>query len=542
MPWRGPQYEGEFPSLGWNIVDWIEARFRVPDGPLAGQALTLTDEQVELFVRWYRIDDRGRFVYRRGSKRGPKGCGKSPEAALIALVALCGPYRFDGWDARGEPVGVPATAPLVQVAAVSEDQSQNTYGWIYELLRDSPVVDEERLDVGLTRVFTAGRPGVLEPVTASAGSREGQRLNVDTILDEPHLWLPSNGGKRLAAVIRRNAAKMGGRTWGTTNSFIIGQDSVAEDDWKAEQRGVAGVLIVGREAPRDTIIDDDESLRAGLLHAYGDSALERGGWVDIDRLMQECRDPATTKSDVKQFYLNWPVEIDLTSWLNEVPGAYDRCLAPELTLDDCEHIVGAVDMSLKYDNTAVLWAGRHPSGRVVVRARVFVAESGRIDYVAATDEIRDRARQHRPTAIVYDPRYLELTAQQLEDEGLPMLEFPQSPERMVPACGHLYRLIVGGVLAHDGDPIVAAHVAAAVRRTSDRGWLLSKGKSPRPIDACVAMAMACWELDQPAEGIRGGVAGEVDDDAYRAALAAIEADQLAAFEALGRAHTTPEHD
>src|SRR5690606_41938156 len=81
------------------------------------------------------------------------------------------------------------------------------------------------LGLGVTRVRT--RNGVLQPVTASASSREGQRLTA-AILDEPHLWTATNGGHRLAGVLRRNLGKMGGRSIETTNAWAPGEDSVAE--------------------------------------------------------------------------------------------------------------------------------------------------------------------------------------------------------------------------------------------------------------------------------------------------------------------------
>ena len=491
MPWRGPSYDGEFPSLGWAVVDWVENYFSVPDGPTAGQPIRLTDEQVTTIVRWYALDDRGRRVYRRGAKRAAKGKGKSPEAAMMSLAELCGPTRFDGWDARGEPVGVEPTAPLVQVAAVSEDSAiSNTYGYVYELLRNSPIVDDAKLDVGLTRVFTSGRPGVLEPVTAAAGAREGARLSF-AVLDETHLWFPSNGGRKLAAVLRRNAAKVAGTTWETTNAYVIGQDSVAEDTHKAVEKGLPGILYECVTADPQTQLDDDESLRSGLMAAY-----EGAPWVDIDRLMAEIRDPGTTPEDARRFYLNLPVEIDLESWLSEAPGVWDRCLAPDLTLEECDRPVGFIDMSLRHDSTAVGWVAKHPSGRTVVRCRVFQKDErlGKVDFQAVADEIRSHALRLQASAIVYDPRFFELIAQTLEDEGLPMVEFPQSLERMTPAAGNLYELIVGGELAHDGDPLLGAHVRAAVRKVTERGFTFTKGKSKSPIDACVGLAMGAYHL------------------------------------------------
>jgi phage terminase large subunit-like protein len=74
-----------------------------------------------------------------------------------------------------------------------------------------------------------------------------------------------------------------------------------------------------------------------------------------------------------------------------------------------------------------------------------------------------------------------------------MVEFPQSPERMANASANLYRLIETGQLAHDGDPALRAHVVAGVTKETERGWRLQKDpKRSAPIDALVALAVACF--------------------------------------------------
>ena len=50
-----------------------------------------------------------------------------------------------------------------------------------------------------------------------------------------------------------------------------------------------------------------------------------------------------------------------------------------------------------------------------------------------------------------------------------------------------------GRVVHDGDPILAGHVLGAKAVFSERGWRLSKKKSGRWIDRCVAMVMGLWE-------------------------------------------------
>ena len=221
MPWRGPvpgssDLADAFPSLGWEIGERLDEIF--PHMPL-------TDEQLRKLVHCYRVDPvSGRRVHRRAQFMGPKGSGKSPEAAKFAIAELCLNVVPDGWDAEGYPVGRPWTkpTPLIQIAAVSLDQTDNTYGALQELLGedDGAAADLLGLDVGDTRtVRRSNHRARIDKVTASAGAREGQPT-VFAVLDETHLWNRRNGGVRLAGTLRRNAAKMGGRTFETTNAPV----------------------------------------------------------------------------------------------------------------------------------------------------------------------------------------------------------------------------------------------------------------------------------------------------------------------------------
>jgi phage terminase large subunit-like protein len=91
--------------------------------------------------------------------------------------------------------------------------------------------------------------------------------------------------------------------------------------------------------------------------------------------------------------------------------------------------------------------------------------------------------------VAYDPRFFDVPAKTLEDEGLPMTEMPQSVEAMTPAIGAAYELILNGGLSHDGDPAVDAQVLNAVPRFNERGFTLAKAKSRGRIDAAVAISI-----------------------------------------------------
>jgi hypothetical protein len=259
---------------------------------------------------------------------------------------------FDGWDANGDPVGRPQSSPWVQLAAVSEDQTVNTMSLVLSMLRESDATDViPGLDLGLTRIYTAN--GRLEPVTASAPSREGQRLT-DAVLDESHLWLPSNGGLRLAATIRRNLAKMRGRSIETTNTWRAGEDSVAEGTASYADAAAAGRTRrarILRMHPRAVVPDmtDEGVLRAGLGSLYQDMP-----WIDLDRIIAEIYDPNTDPADARRFYLN------------EVTSA-DDALVTAAQWDHCR-----VDGALEDGDTVTLGfdGGRTDDATALVACRV----------------------------------------------------------------------------------------------------------------------------------------------------------------------------
>jgi phage terminase large subunit-like protein len=111
--------------------------------------------------------------------------------------------------------------------------------------------------------------------------------------------------------------------------------------------------------------------------------------------------------------------------------------------------------------------------------------------------IRELAAVYRVQSIYYDPRFFDLPAQQLLDEGYPVVEFPQSLERMTPAVGQTFECIKRGELSHDGDTDFEAQVLAAVARYNERGFTLSKSKAKNRIDATVAMCMALAAASAP---------------------------------------------
>lgn len=152
-----------------------------------------------------------------------------------------------------------------------------------------------------------------------------------------------------------------------------------------------------------------------------------------------------------------------------------------------------VDIGLKRDSTAVVivqYRADDPA-KLHASAQIWLPkEDEPVDVTDVMAHIRKLAKTYKVGAVSYDPRFFDVPAKMLYDEGLPMVEIPQSLERMTPAIGSLYELVRAGRITHDGNPAFDAQVLAAVPRLNERGFTLSKGKSRGRIDAAVALALA----------------------------------------------------
>ena len=345
LPWASDsEWQEPELTLGWQIADWLESYLKVPGGDLYGQPMIYVGWQLMALADWYAFEivgRRARWLYRRGQIRLAKGTGKSPWAAgAVCLTELCGPSVFDGLDAYGQPVAKPHPAPWVQIAAASEDQAGNTYSAFRAMLQDSPLLDEEAIDMGLTRTLLRNRTGKLEVVTAAAGSREGQPITA-AVLDETHLWTRTNRGRMLYATIMRNLSKMGGRGLATTNAYDPGSESVAEQiELAAKKR--PGIMLYGPQYESEVQdLNDLVALRRGLEHTYRDAP-----WVDIDRIMEDCQDPDIKPEDIHRFHLN--VNRSSDSALCDFP------YVSEIELEPGSSIAVGFDGSRNRDATAVV--------------------------------------------------------------------------------------------------------------------------------------------------------------------------------------------
>jgi phage terminase large subunit-like protein len=100
--------------------------------------------------------------------------------------------------------------------------------------------------------------------------------------------------------------------------------------------------------------------------------------------------------------------------------------------------------------------------------------------------------------IVFDPARWNRTMMVLDEEGLPVVAYPNSADRMVPATQKFYEAVVNGSFTHDGDERLARHIANCVTKQSSRGVMVAKASSKRKVDAAVASIFGYDRATQPA--------------------------------------------
>lgn len=195
---------------------------------------------------------------------------------------------------------------------------------------------------------------------------------------------------------------------------------------------------------------------------------------------------------------------DATAWLPA--GTWDAITATQEIQNGTEVVLG-FDGSFNGDCTAlvVVSVSEKPHLQVVQAwERPHDADdSWRVPILDVEDAIRLACRRWQVREIACDPFRWARSYQVLEGEGLPVVEFPQSPSRMTPATTRFYEAVVNRGMTQSGDLRLARHVGNAVLKADSRGTRIYKEHkhSQRRIDLAVASVMAldraAWHASQP---------------------------------------------
>lgn len=133
-------------------------------------------------------------------------------------------------------------------------------------------------------------------------------------------------------------------------------------------------------------------------------------------------------------------------------------------------------------------------GGVAVAVQLIPAPlSGRAALRDAEFALRRICERYDVQEIAFDPDQFQRSAEILDQEGLPMIEIPQRPQRLAQATATLWRLISAGLLQHDGDLSLRDQVLAGQTKETSMGWRLEPNAHTAGL---VALAMAVHQATQ----------------------------------------------
>ena len=509
----------------------------VPDGFRRGAPFHFYDWQLTFLGHFYLVradaewlpDNpllRTAFAYRLGLMVGPQKLGKDPmEAAQICLEGV-GPALFGGWAGPdegyvcaehgcrcgweypydpGEPKGMAWATPLIQITAVSEDATQNTYDALRPMIEEGPLADLiPKTGEEFIRLPNGGR---IDTVTASAQSRLGQRVTFVS-QGEAGLYTKTNGMIKVADTQYRGLAGMGGRPSLHTNAWDPAEHSTAQQFHDAGAPDVYCQFVRPASTLSLTVKDERRKILRTVYHS--DTLRENGGHIDLDAIEAEViglqgRDPA----QAARFFGNQLITgsgkaFDLDVW--------DKLARPAVIAKGAL-IVAGFDGSDVDDHTALVVTDI-VSGFTIKRGVWDPAKhGGKVPRDQVNGAIDDLFADYKVLRFLADPPYWrdEIAAWRGRYGEEVVQEWATYRNRMMGfAVRDFATAISAGALTHDGDPVFAEHIGNCHRRElnerDDKGvrlWTLQKERdgSPNKIDLAVAAVLA-WEarLEVIAEG------------------------------------------
>lgn len=438
---------------------WIEKFCIVPKGHGAGDPLSLRPWQAEIVSGVFASP-----MPRLAGLSLPRGSGKS---TLLAAMAL---YSFVGQGTLGASVAC---------VAVDERQARIVFNTAVRMVQLNPQL-AKRVQVYQDRLVHPKTGSELRVYPSDPKSLEGLDCTLivldefGVISHETYEVLAHSAGKRPESTLC---------CIGTPSPF--GTDSVM---WGLRQAALAdpddpSTFWIEFSAPDGCAVDDEDAWKAASP-ALGD-------FLAVDAL-RALLPPKTRESVFRRARLGqWVLESD-AAWC---PSDVWMAAAVEATAPKGTPITVGFDGSWKGDCTALVGATIEPTPHLFVLGLWKPPKDNpewRVPVEAVEAHIEKICREYDVREIAVDPARWQRTFSVLAGRGLFVVEFPQSPARMVPATKALYDSLVNGTVTHEDDPDFADHVANARVKDDGFGAMVKKEKShsPKKIDLLVAAIMA----------------------------------------------------
>ena len=513
-----PPIEPEpWPSLGKQICDFIEDYLVFGPGDLRGMPARLDDEKRALIYRMYEIYPKGHELEgRRRFKRVAislrKGSAKTEFAAWIAACELHpdGPVRCDGYDAKGDPIGIGVVDPYIPMVAYTEEQSDElAYGALRLILQYSSLAND--FDIGIERVMRIGGDGKAVSLANSPDARDGARTTFQ-LFDETHRFtlpkLKQAHRTMLANIPKRYLSD----AWSMeiTTAPAPGEGSVAEDTMDYARQVLDGkisdarLFFFHRQAGEKHVLDNRESIREAVIEASGPVA----EWSDIEGIVDQWNDPTADRAYLERVWLNRLVRAS--------EKAFDLDLWKSLSIEnfippDGDLITLGFDGARWHDSTALV--ATHVESGYQWLAGLWEEPAINNGWEVPDREVDELVetvfKRWKVWRMYCDPPYWEtqvaIWAGRYGDKVV--VEWWTNRMRaMAFAIKGFDTAMKGKELSHDGNPNLNRHIGNAMRKylnildeKAARMWVIYKERSDSPfkIDAAMA-AILSWEARQDA--------------------------------------------
>lgn len=514
-----PQDEVWWPTLGPQVVDWIEANLVYGPGELKGLPYKVEPEFKALLWRMYEVypEDHklaGRRRFKRCSLSLRKGTAKTEKAAILAITEAHpeAPVRCDGFDANGEPVGVAVQSPYIPLVAFSQEQTEDlAFGVARQILEECSLGSD--FDIGLERIIVLdprGREaGKIVPLGGSPNARDGARTTFQHVDESHRLYLDRL--KRAHNTMLQNVYKrVGADAWTleTTTTFDPGQGSIAEETYHYARKVSTGAVqdsrlfFFHRQAADDAPLTTKDEVRAALLEASGPAAEWSG---DIDALVDHFFEPGTDRTYFRRVWLNQAVAGSGKAFEKD---SWNRCADfTKGPAPDGEVIVLGFDGARRRDATSLV-ACDPVRSHIWPIATWLRPEHADDDWEIPSEEVDAAVEMAFNTWDVWrmygDPPYWDDRMDAwagLYGEKRVIKWWTNRQRAMANALRSFDTSMRSEAFTHDGDTTLTEHVLNSyrqdltIRDEDDRPlWVIRKERpnSPQKIDAAMAAVLA-WE-------------------------------------------------
>lgn len=453
LPWRDELRGAD--ELAW----FCERYLLVPRGHGAGNPMKLRDWQMEL-ARTLYAPDTSLAVWVL-----PRGQGKSGIAGAIGLHAIFTPG---------------ALGKRVAIVAQDERSARRLLHTATRMVELSPELSA-RARVYRDRIVVPGTDAELTALPAEAHRVEGSDLDL-AILDEIG-FMPKDTFE--AATLSVGKVEGGKVLCIGTPSPAKFRDVSPLWDLVTSMRANPSdptSKLVEYSAPSNLPINSPETW-AIANPAFGD-------WL-TEKSIRAQLPPKVREQEFRRARLGQWTEG--TSEPAVSPEHWRACARPGVRIPEGSKVVLALDGSMNGDSTAIVIGSVSSKPHFEVGGLWEPSKNDddyEVNHLEVEDRIKALAMKYRVLEVVADPFRWQRTLQVLDEEGLPVAQFPQTAKRLTPATVDLRAAVANGTLTHADDVDLNRHVLRAAIDESTRGIKLTKPSKNEKIDLAACLIMA----------------------------------------------------